>query len=311
MNQCKPEFKINNLLVCLDLSDMDDSLIRYTNYAVDTFKPETVTFIHVMDAYDIPDELTEALSGSPVPVEEIIRNELQEKVDEVYVKKDLIQPNVVLEAGVVTEKIIHYARQHKTDLTLMGKKVGYAGEGGVARNIIGLIPSSVLLVTETTQHVTRKIMVRTNFAKPSCVAFHMAEKVAGYTGASIEFHHVYKLPYNYFPEQTPKALEKMRRKMNPYMDKQFAKFIRKFEIPDTIPFQYSVDLQGDEAQSLYNYAVKSKADLIVTGTRLRSQLANIIMDSTSAKLAGVEKNIPVLIVKDCKESVGFLKALFD
>jgi nucleotide-binding universal stress UspA family protein len=311
MSTCNPEFKINNLLVCLDLSDMDDALIRYTNYAVDTFKPESVTFMHVMDAYDIPDELTEALSGSPVPVEDLIRNELQEKVDDVYAKDKRIAPKVVLVSGIVTEKIIDYAGKSKIDLTLMGKKVGYAGESGVAKNIIGLIPSSVLLVTETTQPIINKIMVRTNFAQPSCVAFHMAQKIAEYTKASVEFHHVYKLPYNYFPEQSPETLKKMRRKMNPYMEKKFAKFIKKYDIPDDVSFQYSVDLQGDEAQSLYNYAIKTGVDMIVTGTRLKSQLANIIMDSTSAKLAGVEKNIPVLIVKDSKESVGFLTALFD
>jgi len=35
------------------------------------------------------------------------------------------------------------------------------------------------------------------------------------------------------------------------------------------------------------------------------------MDSTSEKLAGVEKNIPVMIVKDINHSIGFLKALFE
>ncbi|MFW5758514.1 MAG: hypothetical protein ACOCYO_07525, partial [Bacteroidota bacterium] len=96
----------------------------------------------------------------------------------------------------------------------------------------------------------------------------------------------------------------------PYMKKKFAKCLKKYKLPDEIPFSFSVDVKGNEAQSLYNYAIRNSIDLVITGTKLKSQLANIIMDSTSEKLAGVEKNIPVMIVKDISQSIGFLKALF-
>lgn len=307
----KSMFKFDNILICLDLTDMDDSLINYSNYIVESFKPKSITFIHVMDTYEIPEELSDSLSDSHRPLNEIILEEIQEKVDAIFSYADTLKPSVVLESGITTEKIVQFARKNKTDLALMGKKIGFAGEGGVVKNIIGLIPSSVLLISETTPYNISRIMVRTNFAKPSYAAYHMASLIAKETQADIEFHHVYKLPYNYFPEQTSLALQKLKIQLDPYMEKQYNKFVKKYKLPKDIPFEYSVDLKGDEAQSLYNYAVRNRFDLVLTGTRLKSQLANVIMDSTSEKLASVEKNIPVLIVKDSKESVGFLKALFD
>ena len=304
-------FKFDNILVCLDLTDMDESLINYSNFIVESFKPKSLTFIHVMDTYEIPEELSDSLSDSHRPLDEIIIEEIQEKIGAIYIHGDTLKPSIVLESGITTEKIVKFARKNKTDLTLMGKKIGFAGEGGVVKNIIGLIPSSVLLISETAPHSISHIMVRTNFAKPSFAAYHMAALISEKTKADIEFHHVYKLPYNYFPEQSAQALQKLRKQLDPYMEKQYNKFTKKYKLPKDTPFDYSVDLKGDEAQSLYNYAVRNRFDLVLTGTRLKSQLANVIMDSTSAKLAGVEKNIPVLIVKDSKESVGFLKALFD
>ncbi len=305
-------YKFGNILVCLDLTEMDESLIGYANFLVETFTPSSVTFIHVMDTYEIPEEiLSESDDAEGRSLKDILLEEIKDKVDEYYKCFEQLKPGVVMEEGLTVEKIVKYAEKHKIDLALMGKKVGYVGEGGVVKKIIGLIPASVLLISETSPYKFEKIMVRTNFANPSVVAYKMATYIKGITGAAIEFHNVYKLPYNYFPEQSSAAVQKIRARLKPYMDKKYSKFVKKYSLPDSIPFDYSVDVKGDEAQSLYNYAVRNQVDLVVTGTRLKSHLANIIMDSTSEKLAGVEKNVSVLIVKDIKEFVGFFKALFE
>ncbi len=304
-------FKFDNILICLDLTEMDESLIGYANFMVETFKPVSITFIHVMDTYEIPEEINDAIMDTDRPLKDILRDEIEDKVQEYYLHANSLPPNIVVEEGLTVEKIVKYAQKNKTDIAVMGKKIGYVGEGGVVKKIIGLIPSAVLLISETSSYRFTRIMVRTNFASPSVIAFQMARYIQEVTGAGIEFHNVYKLPYNYFSEQTAQAAQKLKKQLESHMHKQFAKFTEKYKLPADIPFDYTVDLKGDEAQSLYNYAVRNHVDLVITGTRLKSQLANIIMDSTSEKLAGVEKNVPVMIVKDVKKFVGFFKALFE
>ncbi|MFP4288268.1 MAG: universal stress protein [Bacteroidales bacterium] len=305
------KFKFENILICLDLTEMDDSLIRYANYIVKQFDPKVITFIHIMDAYEIPEELADSFDGNHRPLDEMIREEIEDRIKANYEKNQNPDPQIVLESGLTTEKIVGFARNNAVDLTIMGKKIGFEGKGGVTKNIIGLIPSSVLLISETTQHKFEKILIRTNFAKPSVVAYNMARELSAVTGAKLEFHNVYKLPFHYFPEQTPQAILKLRKQLQPFMKKEFTRFLKKYKLPDDIPFSYSVDIKGNEAQSLYNYAIRNSIDLVVTGTRLKSELANVIMDSTSEKLASVEKNIPVMVVKDISHSIGFLKALFE
>ncbi len=241
------KFKFENILICLDLTEMDDSLIRYANYIAKQFNPEVITFIHVMDAYEIPEELADSLDGSHRPLGEMIREEIEDKVKTNYQQNQDTDPQIVLESGLTTEKIIHFARNNGVDLTIMGKKIGFEGRGGVAKNIIGLIPSSVLLISETTQHKFEKILIRTNFAKPSVVAYNMARELSESTGAKLEFHNVYKLPFHYFPEQSPQAILKIRKQLQPYMKKEFAKFLKKYKLPDDIPFSYSGDVKGNEA----------------------------------------------------------------
>jgi nucleotide-binding universal stress UspA family protein len=290
---------------------MDDTLINYANFAAEMFNPRKIIFYHVMDSYEMPDFLfdDDELDELKKPVDEVIKEELDEKVKNGFSAD--VEHEVVLESGMTVESIIHYVRKNNVDLSVMGKKIGYVGEGGVVKSVIGLISASVLLISETTQHQINKIMVRTNFEHPSHMAYKMAERLAESADASLEFHHVYKFPYNYYPDQSAANLKLVRKKLEPFLNKEFNKFTKKYKIPEEIPFRYSLDVDGDEAQSLYKYAIKSHCDLLVTGSKIKSKLANIMTDSTSKKLAESGKNIPVLIVKDTKHSIGFLKALFD
>ena len=95
--------------------------------------------------------------------------------------------------------------------------------------------------------------------------------------------------------------------------KKFIKhlFLKRFNLgEEEITFTNSLDPENDEAHMLYKQALTIGADIILIGSKIKSELADIIIDSTSEKLAATEKNIPVLIIKDRKQSIGFLKALF-
>lgn len=303
--------KFNNLLICLDLTEMDYFLISYTNFIVRILKPDKLTFIHVMETYDIPDEIMESFQDTDKDLNEIIREELEERIEKGLSVKDDVDYNLVLEEGLTTEKIIHYAGKNKIDLSIMGKKIGYSGKGSVARKIVGLIPSSVLVVSETSQQRFEKLLVRMDFTVMARTTLFMAQTISRLTGASVECHHVYKLPLNYFPRQTPENIKKLKVQVGKIVKKEYEKFIRNIKIEDAPPCTYSLEIQSDESQLLYNHAIKNQIDLILTGTKIKSSLANLILDSTSEKLVGGDKSIPVMVVKDHKKSVGFLKAIFE
>jgi len=302
-----------NILVSLDLTDMDDTLVKYSNFLAKTFRPDSITFIHVMETVEIPDELAEAFPDMDKPIAEIVKEEIQEKVDDLFdssadVKRGV---NVVVSHGSTTEGVVEFARKNKTDLALLGKKIGYDGEGGVARKIVGLIPSSVLLVSEISPQGIGKILVRMDFSAISAIALQTAREIAEATGSEVHCHHVYKLPLNYFPQQSPAEVQRLKKRLSDYVQSSYKDFLKKHKLKPGVPCTFSMDLHGEEAQIIYSQAVKTGADLILVGSKIKSQLANVILDSTSEKLAGANKSIPVMVVKDRKKSIGFLKALFD
>ncbi len=305
-------YQLNHILVCLDLTDMDDFLIRYSNFIVEKFQPQSITFMHVVRSYDIPKDILNSFPGMEKPLPEIVKEELDEKVNNLFKHHDKVQTIVAIEEGYTTETTVHYTRKHNITLTLMGKKVGYKGRGGVVRKIMSVTPSSVLLVSETTQHKIDHLMVRMDFTKITAVTMKMAMNIKEYTGAKISCHHVHKLPLTYFPQNTAENEQKLNENVQKYTRKEFQKFAKKVAFdPQEISCTWSVDIENEEAHILYNQALNIGADMILIGSKIKSDLADVILDNTSEKLAGPEKNIAVFVVKDRKQTLGFLDALFD
>ncbi len=300
-----------HIMICLDLTEMDETLIKYTNFLTETFNPLSVTFIHVMETIEVPDEIADAFPDMDRPLNELLEEEIREKVDVHFAHQEDVNTNVILDYGLTTEQIVKQARKLKTDLAVLGKKIGYVGEGGVAKRVVGLMPASVLMVSETTPHSINSILVRMDFSKMSAITLRTAKAIASHTDASLECHHVYKLPLGYMPQKSPGEVKRLQKKLSEYVNKEYDAFLKKYKIEDDVPCSYSMDLQGDEAQMLYSRAIKSETDLILTGSKIKSQLANVMLDSTSENLANANKSVPIMVVKDQKQSIGFLEALFD
>ncbi|MFO7862794.1 MAG: universal stress protein [Salinivirgaceae bacterium] len=301
----------DHILVCIDLTDMDSFLIRYSNFLVEQFKPKSITFMHVVRSYDIPKEMLESFPDLEESVGDIVKEDVQEKVGQNFLHKDTVETKVEVEEGYTTETIVDYARKQKITLTLLGKKIGFQGAGGVSRKILSLVPSSVLLVSETTLPKIENIMVRMDFTKITGITMKMALKIQESTQAGITCHHVYKLPLKYFPQNNPATEKRLKQEVEKHSEKEYQKFAKKVGFdPDQIPCTSTLDTESKEAQILYNQALSSQSDLIMIGSKIKSTLADIVLDNTSEKLAGHEKNIPVLVVKDRNQTLGFLEALF-
>jgi len=302
--------KFNNILVSLDLTEMDDFLIRYANFIVDTFSPASVTFMHVMHPVEIPEEIRSSFPDFKEPVDKLIREELEDKTNELFnAKADF---SVLVKQGLTTETIVKYAKNNKVDLTIMGKKIGYTGEGGITRKVTSLTPSSVLLVTETAPYNMNHVWVRMDFSKISVEALKMAQSIKEQTGAQVTCHNVFKLPLNYFPQQTEKQEKKLIDQMTKYGKKEYQKILKKLKLnEEDYPCVFNLDKENSESQILYHRAVQNQADLILSGSKMKSGLTHVILDNTSEKLAGGGKSLPVLIVKDKKLSLGILETIFD
>jgi nucleotide-binding universal stress UspA family protein len=296
-------------IACLDLSKMDDILIGYTAFLSARVKPDTITFFHTVEsgpaAFDIIQQFPEIETQEDF--ENLIRNELQDKIEEYFNDSD-IEVRVVLKEGKPTDQIIDIVRSLEPDLLLVGKKIGYSGEGIVPKRILNYVPCSVLFVPENSRYQLGNILVPVDFSDQSIHTAKTALELAGQDSDSgVTLQHIYRYRAQFFPyvlsdEEKEDVKRSVQQKMN--------KFIEDHKWSDKAKPVLSLHKEGKVADEVYDQAVHDQADLIIVAGKSK-KITSFVRHDFTDKMVDYAFGIPLLVQKNPEKHQKFLKSIFN
>ncbi len=303
-------YQFKKLIVALDLTNMDDLMIKYTSSLVKLLKVDKVIFLHVMQTMDLPEDVNEMLDEMEESMDEVVRKELQEKVDENFEANDSVETELRIKKGNPTDTILRESEAEKVDLAILGKKTGFKGKGITTGKIVRLIHCSTLILPESSQANLEKILVPVDFSRHSQMALKQAMKIGEYADSEIVCQNVYSIPIHYYPYIS--ATSRMEKPMLDKAKKEYEQFLKKVAKPKPqIRCEFTKDEGDDASQKIYDLAVKEQVNLIVVGSKGLTNTASYLIGSTAEKLTTYDKTIPLLIFKDKEENFGLLDILFN
>lgn len=299
----------NKILVSLDLTRMDEFLIRYTSFLCKQLGADKVYFVHVIQDSGITEEMASLYPDLEGSLPQVIEDELRKKVSENFDSELGVETEIVVSNGSVSDTVIEWARNEKVDLAILGKKTGYRGKGILSGKILRLAHCNVLFVPESARFSLQHLQVPLDLSEFSRKALDKAIEIADKSGGFIECQYVYSLPRQYFPymQKVEKAEDRLEKESQQACDRFLGKSIGK---RSNVNCTVTHDQEGDVAECIYHRANLNGSDLIVVGSKGRTNASSVLLGSTAEKLAGFEKSIPILIVKGSGENSGFLEFLF-
>jgi hypothetical protein len=139
------------------------------------------------------------------------------------------------------------------------------------------------------------------------LSLNLALDISNTSKGQLELVHVYRVPIGY--HKTGKSYSEFAVIMKNHAEKDYNKFFQKHDFPTNIPCTYILTDDEKYAELAYDHANKEDIDLIVIGSRGRTDVSSILMGSVAEKLVYLDSSIPILIVKLKGENMGFLDAL--
>ena len=134
--------EIKNIMVALDLSDIDSTLIEYASFIAETLKVKKVYFVHNIKKYEISELFEEQLKD--INLDEIIGDELNEKVEEKFTSS--AEWEVLISEDPYTESLINYiVNKYEIQLALIGNKNKSNGTGVVSGKLLRILKCNSLL----------------------------------------------------------------------------------------------------------------------------------------------------------------------
>jgi nucleotide-binding universal stress UspA family protein len=293
-------------LVCLDLSKMDDVLIGYTKFLADKISPETITFLHIVDSGPTSREIIDQFPeiSSKEEFDEIIRGELNERIYNHFDNKGA-EIRLLVKEGRPTNKIIEIDKSLEPDLLIMGKKVGYIGEGVIPKRILKYVPTSILFVPENARYQLNNVLAPVDFSEQSANGVKAGLELTGESG-QVFAQHIFEYRAQFFPYVLS---EEEKNKINKEVEKNKNEFISTFNIPESVEFVMSKLSEGRAADYVYEETINKHADLIVIGSKSK-KLSALLRHDFTERMANYAFGVPLLILKNKEKYSKILKSIF-
>ena len=289
---------LNTMLVCLDLTEIDRSLIRYASYLSQALELKKVIFFHAIQAYDLPDKSSKKFPDLESDLSTKIKSEINSVVSSHF--KRNINTDVItrIENEDAANVIIDFTRKEEVDLALIGQKYGEDRSGHYGHKIAAEALTDLMFIPEDPELSLNKILCAVDLSKVSEKAFRRCLDISRAVDAPIICHYLYGTHKSYFPATTIRTKGVMEKKIR----KRFRKFLKKFDLtPDDVELRLRVNEEfKSQAEKLYDEAEEQKVDLLVVGAKGKTSVVTSLLGNVTERLRRMEKQMPVMIMKNVK-----------
>jgi universal stress protein E len=200
------------------------------------------------------------------------------------------------------EGVLGKVRDARADLLVLGAfgdRRPDVGFGTLATACVRKSASDVLLVRDTQKGPFRTVVVGIDFSETSLMALHRAARLAALEGAELRALHVLDEPWQSLPYLAPGSTDPvvLGRAYRESLERQLADFIRPVAAANPgLAIRAACDDSGTHRLGIAGYAAKVGADLVVLGTRGRTNLRDVLLGSTAERVLA-ESRCSVLAIK--------------
>lgn len=305
---------LRKILVGLDATEMDSSLIQFASFLARTYSAENVYFVNVIKNMPLPSSVRKEF---PTLMEDAIKDRkklLEKTVIENFDMTLSCKVKIAVENGPMPSKhILRLAEKYNIDAIVVGRKQNLKGSSVVTQRLARRATCSLLIVPEKEYSSICRLMVATDFSKDSLAAMEEAIAVASKCisegkNAEILALHVYQVPSGY--HYTGKSYEEFAQIMEQNARKEYQKFLRKVDTKGMEIKALFTDKQDDIVATIYENAVKEDVDCIVIGGKGKTaSTAFFPIGTNTERLISMDTNIPLLIVRPKHENAGLMEML--
>lgn len=278
--------KIKNILVALDLSELDITLIKYCSMLAKNYGTENVYFIHNVKKYEISSLFSEQLEN--INIEEELENSISQHFDTDCNYELLVSDDAY------TESLISYvANKYHTNLIIVGNKNTYKGSGSVSGKLLRMAKCNVLLIPKEANLNPENLMVATDFSSASLKAFHTASDMSSKQKSTLKALNVFKIPQLFFPYI---KIDKAREKVEKHVDLQFEKLLQKTKAKHIETLKASA---GEDSipEKIRTITEKDKTDILFVADKGHNNFTSLLVGSFTEELFTQDLHVPLWVVK--------------
>ncbi|MCH6233666.1 universal stress protein [Cognataquiflexum rubidum] len=305
-------YQIKKLLVCLDQSNLDETLIRFASFVSRVNQTKKIYFTNVIRNLQIPKEVLEEFPNLIENMVEERKRQMIEMVEKNFGKKEDIEFSFVVKEGQLSKKILKLAHEKSVDMIIIGRKVTLPGTGVVSQRLARRASCSLLIIPEKAEPKMDKLLVPSDFSDYSKDALEEAVLIVEKYGGKAEIicQNVFTIPSGY--HFTGKSFEEFTSIMLMHAEINFKKFIRNIDTKNIkITPIYTQDDDDDPVEEIIAKAKEIQADGIIIGVKGRTAATALFIGSMAERLIQLNETFPLLVTRPKGKNAGILDYILE
>ena len=277
---------VKNIVVGTDFSDNAKWALKHA-LRLARWNDASINILHVVDPLDI-NTLPEVPHSSPMFNKDLILTYAARALENWtrgIAGGDCLHLKVAM--GSPIQLFLEHIRLVNCDLAILGVHgLNHPDEpdlGILATRVLHKAPCKVMLVTQEREQKFRRIVACIDFSYTAKEVAEQALNIAAKDQSEILFLHVFGLPSKWFPyaipelESPPDAVENLHAGL--------CERLREFVTPpEGVACKFEVVEAYNYGDAIVRYAIEKQADLIVVGTKGKSNLSYVLLGSTAERL---------------------------
>ncbi len=296
-------FKIRQALVTLDLSAIDENVLRYLSFLNQEIEMESLYFLHVIKKAGFFRNLffrDQAALKEQLKLDESMIEQFISKVESKLDTQEGLELEYNVVEGHPLQSIINQVKEQHADLVVVGKKALSDSSGVLGRNIARRSPASVLFVPYQLEPQLKTIVVPVDFSENSGRALQRAFSIneALSKPAKIVCVHIYEMP-DLSVYKINKTHEQLKGIIEQDMQEAFDRFLERYtpNLGDLVEKIVVERTHVSTAGHLNDAMSEWDADLVVLGAKGHAALETLLLGSVTEKFIQLNASVPTLIVR--------------
>ncbi|MCL6258784.1 universal stress protein [Aquiflexum sp. TKW24L] len=305
-------YQIKKLIVCLDQSDLDYTLVRFASFVAKVNQTKKIYFANVIRNLQIPKEVLEEFPNLIDNMVEERKRQMKEVVDSNFGKREDIEFSFVVKEGQLSKKILKLAHEKSADMIIVGRKVTLPGTGVISQRLARRASCSLLIIPEKSEPKIDKLLVPSDFSDYSKDALEEAVIIVEKYGGKAEIicQNVFTVPSGY--HFTGKSYEEFTSIMLMHAEINFKKFIRNIDTKNIkITPIYTQDDDDDPVEEIIAKAKEISADAIIIGAKGRTAATALFIGSMAERLIQLNESFPLLVTRPKGKNAGILDYILE
>jgi len=285
---------MKTILVAVDLTDMDETVIRYAHFLRKHLNLTAVNFVHNIRTYDIDEAIKDLLGKKDIKT--IIQKNLRTKISRLF-KEDNTYTLDILQHENTEYSLKNLAEQNNINTIVLGFKPKDSGTAAMSQKLIRIFKGDVILVPTAAPLRWNRILVPTDLSATFQLIIRKLQLLKDLEPQpEIRILKSFSIPSLFFPFidiDDNQAIDQTYKHIN----KQYADIKKKYALND----DYTFVARYQEDQSVVDIIQKESknfnADLIMMTAKGSNKIATIFIGSTINELINTNPFQVIYILK--------------